>query len=122
MAGDWKNARREYEGILDQNQNNAVALNRLAFSCQHLGDYDQAIKYYMRTLNAQPSLPVRQLVYSRLAKAYMKKDQQENAIVACSVVIDAAGKLLLVGEIVIGRLEERGACDIGSQPSEFVAT
>src|ERR1700730_17208984 len=82
MAGDWENARREYEGILDQNQNNVVALNRLAFSCQHLGDYDQAIKYYMRTLNAQPSLPVRQLVYSRLAKAYMKKDQQANAIVA----------------------------------------
>src|SRR6202044_1071573 len=50
------------------------------------------------------------------------KQAQKYAIVGGGVEIDAAGKLLFGGQVVVGRLKERRASDPGSEPRETIAS
>ncbi len=82
LVSDWKNARKQYEVALqsEENKKNALAWNRLAFSCQSLGDFEKAIGYYNISLKNEPNLTLKQLVYSRMAKAYMSKNEIEKSL------------------------------------------
>src|SRR5215213_1539424 len=72
LVQKWADARREYEGALplEENQQNALAWNRLGFSCYNLGDYNAALAHYKKSLENRPSATLLPVVHSRMAKAY----------------------------------------------------
>jgi len=66
----WKTAREVYTRYLKDTSTNALAWNRLGYSNQNLGNYDEALRNYDRALSFKPAPPVRSIVSIRTARIY----------------------------------------------------
>jgi len=58
----------------------AIEWNRLAICCQMTGDSQKAIEYFNQSLKLNPTPPLDQVVYYRLAKSYMSVKNEPNAL------------------------------------------
>jgi hypothetical protein len=81
-ARDWKNAKANYEAILKDTTNNALAWNRLGFSNYNLKIYDEALKNYEKSLLQKLPAGLKPIVYSRMAKIYSIKNEKQKAYIA----------------------------------------
>jgi hypothetical protein len=78
-AFNWKKAKTEYEklSINSLYASDALFLNHLGYCYQNLGNFNRAINLYEKAMGTKPaSIPLRQVIYARLAKCYatQKKD------------------------------------------------
>ena len=82
MIADYQNARRVYEGLIntDEFKKNPLEWNRLAICCHMTGDFSKAIDYFNQSLKLNPTSPLDQQVYYRLAKSYMSIKNQAGAM------------------------------------------
>src|ERR1700742_1264304 len=64
FARDWAGARKLYSKLLGDTSHNSIAWNRLGFSDYNTGDYDAAMKSYLRALSLNPITPVKASAYS----------------------------------------------------------
>ena len=87
-ALSWKLAAESYQKALVKEPGNALALNRLGFSCQNLGQYDRAIENYIKALQKKPPQPMEVVIQSRLARAYAKTDQKDKSFAALNRALD----------------------------------
>ncbi|MGB8194379.1 MAG: tetratricopeptide repeat protein [Chitinophagaceae bacterium] len=87
----WKAATREYEGALqlEEHKKNAVAWNRLGFSQYNLGLYDKALENYQLAVKAGPAPQLKPVLFSRLARVYAIKKQNDQSIDWLRQAIDA---------------------------------
>ena len=59
FAQDWKNAKKIYETVLGDTSHNSIAWNRLGFSNYNLGNNDEALKGFQKSLAFNPIPPVK---------------------------------------------------------------
>ncbi len=55
----WKSAREHYQHYLKDTSTNAIAWNRMGYSNQNLGLYEEALKDYQKSLANKPSPPLK---------------------------------------------------------------
>jgi tetratricopeptide (TPR) repeat protein len=82
-------AKIEYENILKTDPGTALSWNRLAFSCYNLGQYDDAIKHFTKSLSLNPNDQLKPFVLIRLAKSYGAKNDKENALIFLQKAVEA---------------------------------
>jgi tetratricopeptide (TPR) repeat protein len=75
----WKQAKESYTRYLKDTSTNAIAWNRLGYSNQNLGLYDDALKNYQKSLANKPSPPVRSIVFVRTAMVYSLLNKTNDA-------------------------------------------
>jgi tetratricopeptide (TPR) repeat protein len=82
-------AKTEYENIFKTDPGTALAWNRLGFSCYNLGQFDEAITNFTKSLTLNPSDQIKPIILSRLSKSYGAKGEKENAIASLQKAVDA---------------------------------
>lgn len=87
FAQDWKAAKSHYEKVLSDTSSNAIAWNRLGFSNYNLGNYDQAMQCYNKSLSLNTPPPVKASLYARMARIFAVKNDKRNAITAIDSAI-----------------------------------
>ncbi len=80
FALNWRPAATIYEKILSDTSQNVIAWNRLGFSNYHLGNFDKAMWCYNKALSFNPPAGLKASVYSRMARVYALKNENQNAI------------------------------------------
>ncbi len=70
VAKDWAKAKRIYEMTLKDSSINPLEWNRLGFCDLNLGMYNEALKCFSRSLLQDPPVPLKAIVYSRIARIY----------------------------------------------------
>jgi Tetratricopeptide repeat len=89
LAQNYELAKAEYENIFKTDPGTALAWNRLGFSCNNLGLFDEAIKNFIKSLSLNPSDQIKPIILSRLAKSYGAKGDKRNAISSLQKAVDA---------------------------------
>jgi tetratricopeptide (TPR) repeat protein len=89
MNQNYSLAKIEYENIFKANQGTALAWNRLGFSCYNLGQYDEAINYFTKSLSLNPSDQLKPFVFIRLAKCYGAKNDKGNTLAFLLKAVEA---------------------------------
>src|SRR5258705_6559273 len=89
ISQNYALAKTEYENIFKTDPGTALAWNRLAFSCYNLGQFDEAIKQFTKSLSLNPSDQLKPFVLIRLAKSYGAKNDKENALSFLQKAVDA---------------------------------
>jgi tetratricopeptide (TPR) repeat protein len=89
FAQDWKNAKKMYESVLKDTPHNSVAWNRLAFSNYNLGNNDEALKGFQKSLAYDPIPPVKASALSRMARVYALRNEIQKAITALDSAVSA---------------------------------
>ncbi len=82
-------AKTEYENIFKTDPGTALAWNRVGFSCYNLGQFDEAIKYFNKSLSMNPSEQIKPFVLIRLAKSYGARGDKENTLIFLQKAVEA---------------------------------
>src|SRR3954469_1217557 len=80
FAGDWSNAVKMYEELLEDTSTNSVEWQRLGFAYLNIGQPDNALINFEKAEKNNPSIPMQPFLYSRMAKAYGAKNNREKVI------------------------------------------
>ncbi len=89
FAQDWKNAKKVYETVLGDTSHNSIAWNRLGFSNYNLGDNEEALKGFQKSLAFNPIPPVKASALSRMARVHALKNEKQKAITDLDSAINA---------------------------------
>jgi tetratricopeptide (TPR) repeat protein len=79
-AQDWKNAKQMYESVLRDTSHNSIAWNRLGFSNYNLGNNDEALMGFQKSLAYNPIPPVKASALSRMARVHALENEKQKAI------------------------------------------
>src|SRR3954447_1800200 len=74
FAGDWGNAVKMYEQLLQDTSTNSVERQRLGFAYLNMGQPDNALINFEKAEKNNPPVPMQPFLYSRMAKAYAAKN------------------------------------------------
>jgi tetratricopeptide (TPR) repeat protein len=76
---NWAGAKMKYDTYLKTDDSNSLVWNRLGFCNQNLGNFREARADYDKSLNRNPSPPVKTVAMLRMAQVYSLMNQKENA-------------------------------------------
>ena len=79
MAQHWAAAKKEYLNFLRNDSTNSVAWNRLGFCNQNIGLYQEAIHDYNKSMENNPSVPVKNVVMIRISMTYSLMNKAEES-------------------------------------------
>jgi tetratricopeptide (TPR) repeat protein len=88
-AHDWKNAKKIYESVLKDTSHNSIAWNRLGFSNYNLGNNDEALKGFQKSLAYNPIPPVKASALSRMARVHSLRNEKQKALTELDSAISA---------------------------------
>jgi tetratricopeptide (TPR) repeat protein len=88
-AQDWENAKKMYESVLKDTSHNSIAWNRLGFSNYNLGNNDEALKGFQKSLAYNPIPPVKASALSRMARVHAARNEKQKAITELDSAISA---------------------------------
>ena len=88
-AQDWKNAKKMYESVLRDTSHNSIAWNRLGFSNYNLGNNDEALKGFQKSLASNPIPPVKASALSRMARVHSLRNEKQKALTELDSAISA---------------------------------
>ena len=77
IAANYRVAIQVYESTLKDTTRNPLAWNRLGFSNYNVKNYGEALRCFEKSLAQNPPLPLKAIVYSRMAR--IKAVQNDNA-------------------------------------------
>src|SRR6476619_825574 len=80
FSGDWSNAVKKYEQLLEDTSTNSVEWQRLGFAYLNMGQPDNALINFEKAEKNNPPAPMQPFLYSRMAKAYGAKNDYEKAL------------------------------------------
>lgn len=86
---DWPNAKKVYESVLKDTSHNSIAWNRLGFSYYNLGNNEEALKSFQKSLANNPIPPVKASALSRAARVYALKNEKQKAIAELDSAVSA---------------------------------
>jgi tetratricopeptide (TPR) repeat protein len=76
----WKKAADLYHEILQDTSSNALAWNRFGFSQYNLGNINDAMKAYQKSLGLHPTPLLKQVLILRMARIYAREKKYDEAI------------------------------------------
>ncbi|MEP6948196.1 MAG: tetratricopeptide repeat protein [Ginsengibacter sp.] len=88
-AQDWVNAKKMYESVLKDTSRNSIAWNRLGFSNYNLGNNDDALKGFQKSLAYNPIPPVKASALSRMARVHALRNEKQKAITELDSAVNA---------------------------------
>lgn len=80
FAGDWSNAEKLYRQLLKDTSTNSVEWQRLGFTYYNLAKPDDALVNYQKAEKNNPPAAMQPYLFSRMAKIYGIKSNNEKAI------------------------------------------
>ncbi len=80
FAGDWKDAAVIYTQLLKDTSTNSIEWQRLGFANYNLGKPDEALMNYKKAEANNPPAAMQPYLYSRMAKVYSIKNNNDKAL------------------------------------------
>ena len=80
FASDWSNAEKLYRQLLKDTSTNSVEWQRLGFTYYNLGKNDDALLSYEKAEKNNPPAAMQPYLYSRMAKVYGIKNNNQKTI------------------------------------------
>ncbi len=95
--GRWNEARAAYEAVAAHHgeQMQALSWNRLGYCYHNLGNYSEAVKNYNKANAAKPSAALKPFLDSRLARAYARLNDRDQALAWLDSAVHNGYALLL---------------------------
>lgn len=88
-AQDWIHAKKMYESVLRDTSHNSIAWNRLGFSNYNLGNTDEALRGFQKSLSYNPIPPVKASALSRMARVHALRNEKQIAITELDSAVGA---------------------------------
>ena len=80
FSNDWSNAEKLYKQLLKDTSTNSVEWQRLGFVCYNLGKPDEALMNFKKAEATNPPAAMQSYLYSRMAKVYSLKNDNEKTL------------------------------------------